>query len=75
MALACIRMKLTPIQALNALTLNSAYAMGVSNETGSITVGKRANLIVTRPMQSLTMIPYMYQTPWIKYNILSGQII
>ena len=75
MALACIRMKLTPIQALNALTLNSAYAMGVSNETGSITVGKRANLIVTRPMQSLAIIPYQYQTPWIKYNIISGQII
>ena len=72
MALACIRMKLTPIQALNALTLNSAYAMGVSNETGSITVGKRANLIVTRPMQSLTMIPYMYQTPWISLHLLSG---
>ena len=75
MALACIQMKLTPIQALNALTLNSAYAMGVSDETGSITIGKRANLIVTRPMQSLAIIPYQYQTPWIKYNILSGQII
>ena len=72
MALACIRMKITPIQALNALTLNSAYAMGVSNETGSITIGKRANLIVTRPMQSLTMIPYMYQTPWISLHLLSG---
>ena len=75
MALACIRMKLTPIQALNALTLNSAYAMGVSDNTGSITIGKRANLIVTRPMQSLAIIPYQYQTPWIKYNIISGQII
>ena len=75
MALACIQMKLTPIQALNALTLNSAYAMGVSDNTGSITIGKRANLIVTRPMQSLAIIPYQYQTPWIKYNIISGQII
>ena len=59
MAMGCIRMRLTAVQALNAVTLNSAYAMGVSDEVGSITVGKRANLIVTRPLQSLTMIPYM----------------
>ena len=74
-ALACIRMRLTPLQAFNALTLNTAYAMGVSDEAGSIAAGKRANLIVTLPMPSLTMIPYMYQSPFIRYNILSGRII
>ena len=74
-ALACIRMRLTPLQAFNALTLNTAYAMGVSEEAGSIAAGKRANLIVTLPMPSLTMIPYMYQSPFIRYNILSGRII
>lgn len=74
-ALACIKMKLTPIQALNAVTINSAYAMGISDRVGSITVGKRANLILTRPMQSLTMIPYQYQTPWIKYHLLNGNIV
>jgi len=72
MALACIQMKLTPMQALNALTLNSAYAMDLSDEVGSITIGKRANLIITHPMQSLAIIPYQYQTPWIHYHLLSG---
>ena len=75
MAMGCIRMRLTAVQALNAVTLNSAYAMGVSDEVGSITIGKRANLIVTRPLQSLTMIPYMYQTPFIRHHILSGKEI
>lgn len=75
MAMGCIRMRLTTIQALNAVTLNSAYALGVSDEVGSITVGKRANIIVTRPLNSLTMIPYMYQTPFIKYHLLSGKRI
>ena len=72
MALACIQMKLTPVQALNAMTLNSAYAMNLSEEVGSITIGKRANLIITHPMQSLAIIPYQYQTPWIHYHLLSG---
>lgn len=75
MAMGCIRMRLTPVQALNAVTLNSAYAMGVSEEVGSITVGKRANLIVTRRMPSLTMIPYHYQTPWIQRLFLNGEEI
>lgn len=72
MAMGCIRMRLTTVQALNAVTLNSAYAMGVSDEVGSITVGKRANLIVTRPLPNFTMIPYMYQTPFIKRHFLNG---
>lgn len=75
MAMGCIRMRLTPIQALNAVTLNSAYAMGISNEVGSITCGKRANLIITRPFHSLNMIPYHYQTPWITHVILNGEIV
>ncbi len=75
MAMGCIRMRLTTIQALNAVTLNSAYAMGVSNEVGSITVGKRANIIVTRPLPNFTMIPYMYQTPFIKRHFLNGKAV
>ena len=75
MAMGCIRMRLTPIQAFNAVTLNSAYAMGISDEAGSITRGKRANLIITRPIKSFTMIPYMYQTPFIKQHILQGKLI
>lgn len=73
MALGCIRMRLTPAQAFNACTLNSAYAMGVSDELGSITPGKLANLIVTKPVPSLAYIPYCHQTPFICKVLLRGQ--
>lgn len=73
MALGCIRMRLTPAQAFNACTLNSAYAMGVAEDLGSITVGKIANLIVTKPVPSLAFIPYCHQTPFISKVILQGQ--
>ena len=75
MALACIRMRLTPVQALNALTLNSAYAMGLSDITGSITPGKRADLILTHPGWTLTKLPYTYQTPFIRQVMLKGQVL
>lgn len=74
MALGCIRMKLTPEQAFNACTINSAYAMGVSDTLGSITEGKTANLVITRPLPSLAFIPYSYQTPFIEKIILNGKI-
>ena len=73
MALACIRMRLTPTEALNAITLNSAYAMGISDITGSITPGKRADLLLTHPGWTLTKIPYTYQTPFIRQVFLNGQ--
>ena len=73
MALACIRMRLTPVQALNALTLNAAYALGISDITGSITPGKRADLILTHPAWTLTKLPYTYQTPFIRQVFLNGQ--
>ena len=73
MALGCIRMRLTPAQAFNACTLNSAYAMGVAEDLGSITVGKLANLIVTKPVPSLAYIPYCHQTPFIAKVLLRGQ--
>ena len=66
MALGCIRMRLTPVEAFNAVTLNSAYAMGLSEEYGSVTVGKRAALILTHPGWDLTKIAYQYQTPFIR---------
>ena len=74
-ALGCIRMRLTPAQAFNAVTLNSACAMGVSDECGSITVGKRANLILTRPGWSVVKIPYLHQTPYIQTVYLNGKEI
>ena len=70
MALGCIRMRLTPEQSFNACTINSAYAMGVSDSLGSITVGKKAHLIITKPIPSLAFIPYSHQTPIIERVIL-----
>ncbi len=70
MAQGCIKMRLTPVEAFNAVTLNSAYAMGLSQELGSITVGKKAALILTRPGWDLTKIAYQYQTPFIQQVIL-----
>jgi len=72
-ALGCIRMRLTPAQAFNAVTLNSAYAMGVSDQCGSITVGKRADLILTHPGWNLTKIPYLHHTPFIRQVYLQGK--
>ena len=59
-ALSCIQMKMTPEEAINAATINGAYAMEVADETGSITVGKKANLIFTKPMPSLAYMPYSF---------------
>ena len=74
MALGCIRMRLTPEQSFNACTINSAYAMGVGDILGSITIGKKANLIITKPIPSLAFIPYSHQTPIIKKILLNGKI-
>lgn len=80
MALGCIQMRLTPEQAFNAVTLNSAYAMGLSGEqasapaVGAISRGRLANLIVTRPgFDTLGSIAYLYQTPFISKVILKGR--
>ena len=70
MAQGCIKMRLTPVEAFNAVTLNSAYAMGLSQEYGSITRGKKAALILTRPGWDLTKIAYQYQTPFIREVIM-----
>ena len=75
MALACIHMRLTPVEALNAVTLNGAYAMGVSDITGSITRGKRADFILTEPGWTLTKLPYLHHTPYIRSVYLEGKEI
>ncbi len=75
MAQGCIKMRLTPEQAFNACTINGAYAMGVSDVCGSITVGKAANLILTVPLPSLSFIPYCYATPFIRAHYLKGKAL
>ena len=75
MAMACIRYKLTPEEALNAVTLNTAYAMGVSDTLGSIARGKTANLIITQPMPQLAYMPYFYGTNKVEKMILNGKLV
>lgn len=72
-SLACIKMGLLPEEALNAATLNSAYAMGVSHDYGSISIGKVANFYITEPIPSLDFIPYAYTTPIISRVFLAGK--
>lgn len=74
-SLASIKMKMTPAEALNAATLNSACAMGESKDFGSITRGKMANLYITRPLPSLAFMPYAHQTPIIERVILKGKVV
>ncbi len=74
-SLACIRLKMTPEEAINAVTLNSAYAMGVSETHGSITRGKVANMFVTREMPSFGFFPYAFGSDLIETIILQGRII
>lgn len=72
-SLACIKMRLMPAEAINATTLNSACAMGISEEYGSITKGKVANFYITDPIPSIDFIPYAYTTPIIRRIFLKGE--
>ncbi|MFQ8712946.1 MAG: amidohydrolase family protein [Alistipes onderdonkii] len=72
-SLACIRMRMTPAEAINAATLNGAYAMGLSRDYGSVTVGKVANFFLTVPMPSVAFMSYAYTTPLISRIFLRGE--
>ena len=72
---ACIRYRMTPEEALNATTLNTAYAMDVSRELGCITKGKIANVMITKPMTQLEFMPYYYGANKVQTMILKGKVI
>ncbi len=74
-ATACIKMKMTPEEAINAATINGAYALGVSDEYGSITRGKKASLIITKPLSSFYEIPYAFASQHIDRVILQGKLL
>jgi imidazolonepropionase len=74
-ATACIKMKMTPEEAINAATINGAYAMGLSETHGSITKGKKANLILTKPISSYYQIPYAFGSNLIESVFLEGKIL
>lgn len=72
---ACIKMKMTPEEAINAATINGAYAMGIEKQYGSITRGKKANVIITKQIPSYYYLPYSFGENNIETVIINGQII
>ena len=74
-ALSCIQMKMLPEEAINAATINGAYAMEVQDEAGSITIGKKANLVFTKPVPSLAYIPYSFGTDLIDKVMMNGEFL
>ncbi len=75
LATACIKMKMTPEEAINAATINGAYAMGISETHGSITVGKKANIIISKPVTSFYQLPYAFGSNLIDEVIIEGKRI
>jgi imidazolonepropionase len=74
-SLACIQMKMLPEQAINAATINGACAMEIENDYGSISIGKKANLIFTKPIPSLAFLPYSFGNNLIDKVMINGSFI
>lgn len=74
-ATACIKMKMTPEEAINAATINGAYAMNLSETHGSITIGKKANIIMTKPITSFYQLPYEFGDNLIEKVMIEGEFI
>jgi len=75
MSLGCIKLRLLPEEAINAVTINAAYAMGLSETHGSITVGKKANLFITKKIPSYEFMPYAFGSNLIDKVILNGEVV
>jgi len=75
LSLACIKMKMLPEEAINAATINSAYAMGVGDQLGSITPGKKANIFITKKIPSYAFLPYAFGSNLVERVILEGKIV
>ena len=74
-ATACIKMKMTPEEAINAATINGAYAMGISQTHGSITKGKKANIIITKPLTTYYEMAYSFTSNLIEKVFIEGTVI
>ena len=74
-SLGCIRLRMLPEEAINAVTINAAYAMGLSETHGSITIGKKANLFITRKIPSYEFLPYAYGSNLVEAVILNGDVV
>jgi len=75
LSMGCIKYKMLPQESLNATTINSAYAMGISDLAGSIAKGKIANFFITKPIPSLEFMPYAFGSNKIEKVVLKGKII
>lgn len=75
LATACIKMKMTPEEAINAATINGAYAMNLSETHGSITIGKKANIIMTKPITSFYQLPYEFGDNLIEKVMIEGEFV
>lgn len=75
LALACIKMKLTPEEAINAATINTAAALELLDTHGTLTVGKVANVIITQPVPSIAFLPYAFGTNTVETMILNGKLV
>ena len=75
LSLACIKMKMLPEEAIQAATLNGAYAMGLEKTHGSIAVGKKANLLITKNVSSYSFLPYAYGTQWVGATYVNGECV
>ena len=74
-SLGCIKMRLTPEEALSALTINGAAALGLSHDRGAISVGRRADLVVSKPVPSLAYLPYSFGEELVESVIINGKIV
>lgn len=74
LSMACIKYRMLPEEAIHALTLNGAYAMGLSETHGSIARGKIANLFITKPIPGIEFMPYAYGSNKVETIILNGEI-
>jgi imidazolonepropionase len=74
LSMGCIKYKMTPEEAINAITINSAYAMDLSEELGSIAVGKKANVFITKPIPTYEFMPYAFGSDKVETVILNGKI-
>ena len=74
-AMSCIQMRMLPEEAINAATINGAYAMECGDQLGSITIGKKANLIITKPIPSLAYLPYSFGTNLIDKVMINGEFV
>ncbi|PZN00984.1 MAG: imidazolonepropionase, partial [Bacillota bacterium] len=72
-ALSCIQMRMLPEEAINAATINGAFAMECADQTGSIAIGKRADLLLTKPIPSLAYIPYSFGTNLVEKTMVKGK--